>query len=249
MIVNQSSAGVSIIYHAAHGLLAGKIANRLKSELRFEYWFDFLIAVSEHDDRQLNFEEKEYLSENGIPIHFTEEKKKVSEIIRRMKRVTKSAINKSMFVRLLISHHLEFLYGHMRSESKRIKNFFQNEKALRKQALSIYKINKAEVSHAYQCLKFCDRLSLLLCMDKVPTPNRKLEINTSIDNKTYFVEMSQNQNINVEPWVFDIDKFELSVETRFLNAASFSSEKKFKEVLESTAPNLKSWILSKKSKN
>ena len=58
MIVRKSSEGFHIIYQAAHGLLAGKIAQELKHKFRPPYWLETLVAVIEHDDQQLNFEEK-----------------------------------------------------------------------------------------------------------------------------------------------------------------------------------------------
>ena len=245
MIVNRNQHGVTIIYHAAHGLLAGKIANRLRQDLRFEPWFDFLIAVSEHDDRQLDFNEKSYLSDSGIPINFSEEKKYVVDIMRRMQRVITTANGKSSFVRIMISSHLEFLYGSFRSKSKRIKDFLNREKSVRERTLTIYNMNSASLSHAYQFLRFCDRLSLILSMGKAPNNGRTLEINTSINNEAYFIKRTSKTKLNIKPWPFNTNEFTLSIEARVLEKACFDSEAQFQNEIQNKSPILKSWIISK----
>jgi hypothetical protein len=58
MIVKKSSEGLHIIWQSTHGLLAGKIAEQLKIKLRPKLWLETLVAIVEHDDQQLDFDEK-----------------------------------------------------------------------------------------------------------------------------------------------------------------------------------------------
>jgi len=51
MIVRKSQYRLHILFHEAHGLLAAKIANKIKHELRPSQWFETLIAICEHDDQ------------------------------------------------------------------------------------------------------------------------------------------------------------------------------------------------------
>ena len=110
MIVTTSKIGFHIIYHEAHGLLAGKIGSYIDREILPNYWFETLIAITEHDDRQLNFKEKNYLSDINTPLDFTDETDSIAEIKSRIDRIIKSTTSKSLWIRLLISYHLEFLY-------------------------------------------------------------------------------------------------------------------------------------------
>ncbi|AFL82546.1 hypothetical protein Aeqsu_3111 [Aequorivita sublithincola DSM 14238] len=245
MIVNKSIKGLHIIFHQAHGLLAGKIANEIKEEFRPPHWFETLIAVCEHDDRQLNFKEKDYLSEIGVPLDFTEDKSTVKEVLERMEKIISSANNKSRWIRLLISYHLEFIYSDYKNSSKQIAQFFENEEIERKIILKVYKFSDVKARAYYEFLRFCDRLSLILCNDEAPDCERLLEINTSIKEETYFIKKSEDDTLVISPWIFTSAKFELSVEERILKQTQFSSAKEFESILMATPPSLKKWKLGK----
>ena len=245
MIVNKSSIGIHIILHEAHGLLAGKIANEIDQKYRPIHWFETLIAVCEHDDRQLNFGEKNYLSEIGVPLDFTEEEFTVKDIMERMLRILKSSQNKSLWIKLLISYHLEFIYAPMQEKSKRITALFKEQEQMRKTILEEFKISDEKARTYYEFLRFCDRLSLILCKDETPEAGRLLEINTSIAGKTYFIKKMENDHLIISPWIFHVDELELSIEERILRETQFSSNKQFESVLMNTKPVLKKWVIKK----
>ena len=247
MIVNKSILGLHIIFHEAHGLLAGKIANEINEKYRPIHWFETLIAVCEHDDRQLNFAEKNYLSDIGVPLDFTEEQFSVHDIMSRMERVLKSSENKSLWIKLLISYHLEFIYSDMREKSKRISSLFAKQVLVRKDILEDFKISDAKARTYYEFLRFCDRLSLILCKDETPERGRMLEINTSIDGKTYFIKKTEKEELIISPWIFSADEFELSIEERVLRETQFTSNLQLESVLMSAKPNLKKWKIMKSS--
>lgn len=249
MIVNSSLAGIHIIFHEAHGLLAGKIAHQLKRKYRPPYWIETLTAICEHDDRQLNFDEKNYLSEIGVPLDFTEEKVLVQDIMARMKRVLKSAEKKSLWIKLLISYHLEFIYAGYAPKSKRIKSFLTAQKNERDLILKRYKTSDKDARNYYEFLRFCDRLSLILCNDETPEADRVLEINTSIEERTYFIKKASNGNLNITPWPFRDAKFELAIEERVLKKTQFTSSTHFEKVLMNTEPTFKKWTLNQSDKS
>lgn len=248
MIVNKSVVGLHIIFHEAHGMLAGKIANEIAAEYRPINWFETLIAISEHDDRQLNFDEKDYLSEIGVPLDFTEERSSVQDVMTRMQRILKSAGNKSLWVKLLISYHLEFIYSHLKADSKRIASFFTEEERSRQLILDEFKISDKKARTYYEVLRFCDRLSLILCKDEAPEAERLLEINTSINGETFFIKKTKNDELIITPWIFSATEFEVSVEERILRKTQFTSSKQFETSLMDCKPQPKKWVL-KKSKD
>ena len=245
MIVNTSVAGLHIILHEAHGLLAGKIANEIAETYRPIHWFETLTAVCEHDDRQLDFAEKDYLSDIGVPMDFTEERTSVHEVMERMKRVLKSAANKSMWVRLLISYHLEFIYSSLADDSKQIREFLKKEEKIRLDSLEKFKISDKKAREYYEFLRFCDRLSLILCNDETPDCNRVLEINTSINGERYFITRTEDDALIITPWIFSVSEFELTVEERVLTEIKFSSSKKFEKALMAAEVQEKRWTISK----
>ncbi len=246
MIINKSTLGLHIILHEAHGLLAGKIANEISEEYRPIHWFETLIAVCEHDDRQLNFDEKDYLSELGVPLDFTEENYSVNDVLERMRRILKSSENKSLWVRLLISYHNEFIYGDMKEDSLQINSFFKNEEKERKKLLKHFSIKEKDAKSYYEFLRFCDRLSLILCKDETPEGCRLLEINTSINGETYFIKKTADDKLIISPWPFKKEQFELSVEERILKETQFKSSKQFKIALNNTMPQSKIWKIAEK---
>ncbi len=109
MIVRQTKDGWVIFSHSSHGLLAGQIAYELADDFRSKNWVDTLTAIIEHDDRQLDFTEKNYLTKTGMPCDFLLENRTVSEIIKRSERLLYQAECKSTWVALLIIHHIRYL--------------------------------------------------------------------------------------------------------------------------------------------
>lgn len=245
MIVRKSKYGLHIILHEAHGLLAAKIANQIKHDKRPINWFDTLISICEHDDHQLNFTEKDYLSKLGVPLDFTEDTGTTAEVLKRMQRVISQSNNKSSWVRMMISYHLEFLYSDLQTTSKKIESFMSTEEKEREIVLNNYGISDTKGRKIYQYLLFCDRLSLILCKDETPTLGRSLEINKTIDNECYMIKRGEDNKLIVTPWIFENDEFEIGIEERLIEKTSFESSKQFEKELMKTLPSIIFWTLCK----
>lgn len=239
LIIKNTNDGWHIIYQAAHGLLAGKIANHLDHRFRNRYWSETFTAITEHDDHQLNFDEKDYLNELGVPVNFTENKVSNEKALERAKRIYHKSLAKSKWTTLMVYFHLNFLYGDMEYET--MQAFLKKSSTIKPTTYKLYGVNEEEAEATYQILRFCDRLSLILCQDEIPSSERDLEINTSIENKTYKVSKRDTGEITVAPWCFQEDSFELSVEERILQKASFETNHKLKEALEKAEVTLKTW--------
>ncbi|WP_194775271.1 DUF3891 family protein [Pararhodonellum marinum] len=245
MIVRKTDQGLHVIFQASHGLLAGKIADQLMIKYRPLLWLETLIAVVEHDDQQLDYKEKNYLSELGIPLDFTEDSESAIKSIKRAKRVFDQAKSKSLWTALLVSFHLDFLYESLREKNVKAKQFLDAQKAFRKETVSYFGIDEDKAASQYALVKFCDRCSLILCKNEVPDAERKLEINTSIDGKTYFIFRQKNQNLSITPWCFEADAFELSIEETVLEQTKFKNKKELKDVLEATPRRNVTWKFAK----
>lgn len=245
MIVNKSSKGLHVIYQASHGLLAGKIAEQVMIKYRPVQWLETLVAVVEHDDQQLGYDEKNYLSKHGMPLDFSEDSVSVSKVLKRAKRVFHHAKGKSLWTALLVSFHLDFLYDSLRGKSIKAKRFLDAQKIFRKETISYFGINESEAASHYQLLRFCDRCSLILCKDEIPDAERKIEINTSLDGKNYFIHRKKNEKLSITPWCFEANSFELSIEETILEQTKFKNQKQLRDVLEASQRNILIWEFEK----
>ena len=117
--------------------------------------------------------------------------------------------------------------------------FLQGGKKFRREKVKVFGITEQQLNEYYQIMKFCDRLSLILCKDQVPENGRKLEINNSINDETYYVSKNVEDRLIIEPWCFKDASFDLSVETRYVKQATFSSGAALKKALNKTEATLK----------
>lgn len=238
MIVNPHTEGWEIISHYTHGLLAGKIAMQLKPDLRPNFWEDVLTAIVEHDDHLLDFGEKNYLTDAGAPMDFTLDERSDDDAYEHAERVYRNALQKSQLVALLIGRHLEFLYHDKINEHSGFRKFFKSVKANRKNQLRLYDWKKTTLESTYSLMRFCDRCSLILCQALVPDAERKLEINTSINGKTYFISGTENAT-HIMPWPFENDDFRLYFELRRLHKIAFVSNRELERELADTMPEIR----------
>ncbi len=241
MIVKHTEAGWAIIYHYAHGLLAGQLAHHLRHDLRPARWVETLTAIIEHDDQQLDFSEKVSLSAVGAPRDFTQEDRTASYRLEHARRVVAAGLHKSGWIALLISMHLDFLNADLAEEHPGFAEFLSEQRTLRTTLRRRYGLNKARAEAIYQLLLFCDRCSLILCQDGVPALGRKLEINRTIDEETYFIWRSESGDLHVSPWCFAEDTFTVSVEQRTLRQLQFASDEDLRQALASAEVSVVEW--------
>ena len=232
MIVGHQKEGWRIVSHYTHGLLSGKIASQLQTELMPDNWVDVLTAIVEHDDQLQDFDEKDYLTESGSPKDFTMGGGTDREIFLRAERIYATAMQKSQLIALLVGRHLQFLYEDLSQKYKPMKKLLDRIMKLGKVQRRLYKLNKGDENSMYDMMLFSDRSSLILCQQKVPVLGRKLEINHSIGGKTYFISRLDENSLTVEPWVFKTEKFELEFEYRLLETMSFKDNSELKTAIE-----------------
>ncbi|MFL1896395.1 DUF3891 family protein [Aquimarina sp. 2-A2] len=245
MIVNKINTGWEVIYQYTHGLLAGKIAQQLAHKYRPPHWVETLTAIIEHDDNQLDFEEKVYLDEVGAPLDFASDQPSHNELYERAVRVLDLASFKSGWIMLLVSMHVNFLYQSKASESDKLIKLLDQQKKLRDVLRKRYHITKEDATTYYNFLLFCDRCSLILCQNEVPALSRSIEINKTIDNKQYFIKRIDDTFYTVTPWCFEQNEFVLSAEARIVNQLQFKSNDSLHKALTTAQVHLKQWSLKR----
>ena len=238
MIVNMKQDGWEIIYHRAHALLAAQIAAHWNQEDSPQRITDTIAAISHHDDLEKEWE-KDQLTEAGMPKDFTKEGQTSAE---QLTEHIEEALYRGRWVALLTSMHTCFL--NQGSDSSEIARFVEEQEKLQKLWREELGISQEEAQSAYDFMKWCDRLSLILCQDKIPSNQRKLEINNSPSGEKNYVVKS-GDSITVIPWCFEEDEVKVYVETSHLSQAKFKDNDEITKALQNAPRQYKEWILTK----
>lgn len=243
MIVCHASEGWEVIHQYAHGLLAGQIAEQIDPSHRPPRWVDTLAAIINHDDYQLDFDERSYLDASGAPLDFMQENPSGRERLAYIQRLLKNSKRKSGWIALLVSMHTEFIYQDAKADNPAMQSFLKEQAEERKRLRRRYGVTKAEAEAAYLFLRFCDRLSLILCRQEVPSAGRRLEINRAMDNQTYYVRQhpADDAALTVEPWCFAIGEFKVAVDVQLLRQLRFKSNQELEKALAEAEVEVREW--------
>lgn len=241
MIVNTSIHGWEIIYQRAHGLLASKIGYHWQNKHKPDRWLETLTAISEHDDGQESWKGNYHITDAGAPEDFMLQEFSLDQA----RKVTGIAKYKSRWIALMISMHISYLYESLRGKSKEIDDFLNEQLANQKKYKKELKIKQTDAEKAYRLIHFCDRLSLILCQSKIPEDGRKLEIFTLPNGKKSFLSERKDKTLNVEPWIFDENEFEISVEVHCVDDLKFSSDTEFASAMDKATIKEKKWVFKK----
>lgn len=239
MIVNYTKTDWAIIAQRCHGLLAAEICARWSLSNQPKRWVETLIACAGHDDIYIEFEPGALLSDKGGPLNFNMGDGSFTE--KPSQRLIDMAITRSSFIALLTARHIAFTH----SADPLAKKFLAKLKKQEKNWMKAANTTEDEVHQAYELLEFCDAFSLLICQNMLQPEQRSLEISCGPDGTKYYV-ITEGENLQVNPWPFELEEFDVSYETRNLPQLVFESETEFKKVLYKTVPERITLKLKKK---
>lgn len=241
MIVNPTQNSWEIIYHRAHALLAAQLAGQWKRKNAPARLYETIAAISHHDDLEKEWEGK-HLTEGGAPMDFT---LSPSGSIKPLVDLTKNALYRGRWVALLISMHVSRLNEPKRGKSKEMDKFLdeqlQNQQRWRKEL----GIEKEEVDAAYAFMQWCDRLSLILCMQQLPEDERFLEISKGPDEQRYDIKQGSDGLVTVQPWPFENERFTVNIEACNLEQLKFESNDELTQALQNAPIKVLEWIFVK----
>ena len=240
MIVNMQADGWEIIYHRAHALLAAQIAARWNQEDSPQRITDTVAAISHHDDLEKEWS-KDQLTEAGAPKDFTQEGQSSAE---KLTEHIEEALYRGRWVALLTSMHTCFL-NQGSNESPEIARFLEEQEKLQQQWRKELGVSQEEADSSYQFMKWCDRLSLILCQHKIPDNQRKLEINDGPNGQKYYIAKTEAGSLSVFPWCFKEDEIKVFVETSHLSQIKFKDNQELTEALKNAPRQYKEWIFQK----
>ena len=240
MIVNNTTEGWEIIYQKAHGVLAAALAQHWRKDDRPERWIETLVAISDHDDNQQLWHGTHHLTKQGTPQDFTLQKPD----LKQAREVIKASKFKSAWISLLIARHFTNLYEPA-SGDKQIQQFLNEQQNLIKQLLKALKMSEKQLDEAYKLMYWCDRASLILCKNQIPPDEKMLEIAEGPNNTSYNIKQTSDGKIRILPWPFDVDTFDVRVESRIVDTVVFDDDDHLFETLQKSAIIEKRWCIER----
>ena len=145
---------------------------------------------------------------------------------------------------MLISMHLCYLNQEKESSDAEIAEFVSAQRQLQEQWRDELDITKDEALAAYDFMRWCDRLSLILCQRQIPIGGRKLEIITDFEGQSYEISRSESDKLIISPWPFAIEQCCVSVDACYLNQLKFISNEELTDALKTAPRRLLSWTFS-----
>ncbi|MGK9123821.1 DUF3891 family protein [Olivibacter sp. SA151] len=228
MIVTYTDRGFEIVLQRHHGRLAAAILNQLKWLEADPFKLDVLFATGIHDDTYNEFEVEGIINRFKGPKDFKME----SFNLQRCEALLKKGLTRSLYVALLLSFHIQFLYA---TESDESAQYCKSLQPLQHKWMAELGIDRNTVQAHYAILQWCDALSLILCQDQIPPEGRKLEVSQGPEARSYYVFDKSGSILSVDPWPFTDNEFELTLEYRILPRLEYQNDAVFKESLwEST---------------
>ena len=240
MIVNNTVQGWEIIYQKAHGLLAAALAQHWRSDEKPARWVETLIAISDHDDNQQSWHGKHHLTNQGTPQDFGLQKPD----LKQAREVIETSKFKSSWISLLIARHFSNLYESA-SEDKQIKQFVDEQQKLIKHLLKVLKVSEKQVEEAYKLMYWCDRASLILCKNLIPPDEKMLEIAEGPKDTSYSIKQTTDGLVRIIPWPFEVDAFDVWVESRVVTTMVFKDDNHLFETLQKSPVIEKRWRIER----
>lgn len=221
MIRHPIDAGWFISYQPAHALLSGCLAAHWAGTDDFPRptpWPDLVVAVSQHDAGWIEWEQAPKISDEGIPLNFTE--LDIADHLRIWRRGVATGLHQSRFVGLMLSRHATRLYDHRSDESQIIANFLAEQHRLQNQLVAEFDISPDAVDEAYSLVRLMDWFSLALCMERYH--DGVVELGAGPGGVELTMEPLGEHRLMVRPWPFDVSAITASVEARRLTQRSFA---------------------------
>ncbi|MDX2212424.1 MAG: DUF3891 family protein [Oculatellaceae cyanobacterium bins.114] len=246
VIVHLTDSGWQVIYHRAHALLAAQLAGhwqRSNAPLRL---YETLAAISHHDDLEREWE-GDHLTEAGAPLDFTVTTRSpdVNSSIPVLSDLVTGARYRGRWVAMLVSMHIYFLNQDKHGTTPEWDQFLNEQIQYQEEWRKGLGIEKDEAERAYQFMRWCDRLSLILSQNQLPDAQRALEITSGIDGQRYDVRQLEDEKVTVEPWPFEEEQFTVNVEACHLSDLKFESNEALTKALQEAPIQVVEWTFVK----
>jgi Protein of unknown function (DUF3891) len=144
---------------------------------------------------------------------------------------------------LLTSKHICFLSQDKWGSSKEWDAFLQEQVDNQKKWQDELGVAKEEAERAYEFMRWCDSLSLILAQQQIPDAGRSIEITSGIDGIRYDLRELPNGHLTVEPWPFE-EEFTVNVETSHLSEIKYTDNESLVKALKTAPIKVLEWTFS-----
>lgn len=243
MIVRPHPAGWRISLHPAHGLLAAELYRRLPPDPQGVPRTATFVAVADHDDHQLDFETGHYLTAAGAPQDFTFMAMDDEQRSRQAEALLEGVRRKSRWIGRLVGRHYRFLYEGQDVDKRLAKVLADIDAFESHTRIEDGEPDAAQLETTYGRMRFCDRLSLILCGEELPALGRRVEINDGLGSASFAWQDPETEVVHVDPWPFVEESFGVAVESYVLEQLSFASSAALGKALATARPEVRHWRL------
>lgn len=243
MIVNELENTWEIIYQRSHANLAAILVAAWQKKDHVPRWTELIIATAQHDDQEMFWSDTKHLSDEGIPLDFTESELDTRRI--QAESVIENAYRQGLWIALLISCHNSFLYEPNRGEDKNLDEFLDQQKQNQETWRKTLGYSRKTVDSAYTFVRWADALSLILCRRELPEYGQYVDV--APDKYGNMIQLTQrpDNTLSLTPWILEDDELEVSVEARYLEKHNFSNEIAFQKALSEATIKDRVWCFKK----
>lgn len=243
MITHRTPDGWEIIYQRAHALLAARLVTYWREPERPLRWIETLNAVSQHDNGWQEWEPGDRLTPEGEPRSFMQ--KGVAESITQAERTVTRAWHQSLWVGLLVSSHVSWLYERKRGRDAGLDRLLDAQIAQRARWRAALGVSEDEVAAGYALLRWGDTFSLILCGRQAPGPGERKALAEGPDGTAYAAVGREGGVLTVEPWPYVRESFEVAVDTHHLPRHTFADEDDLAAVMREAVASQRVWRLER----
>ena len=240
MIVAYDINETRVITQTHHAHIAGFIGNHLKSEYKSLFFSEVIAAIFYHETQETDFNYTRQLNDLGQPVSFDKPEITLEEQAEKTNKILDKLKTRSLLGAALVSTHLKFLSPQVFTTGLVSKS----NSNLDRKAMRLYKIKKADYDYLYGIVRFCDRLSLMICQNELPDAQRSFEINNALGNKIHQLK-DKNGRLIIDPWPFVGTELTIQYEYHKLKQRSFKNSETFYKAVDESRIGLEKITFSK----
>ncbi|WP_028374771.1 DUF3891 family protein [Leeuwenhoekiella sp. MAR_2009_132] len=222
MIVSADINGTRIITQTHHAHIACYIGHQLKNKYKNAYFADVIAAIAFHETRETDFNYTRQLNDLGQPVSFDKPDVTEAQLGKKAEEILNGLKSRSLLVAALVCSHLKFLSPQV-FEAGLVSTINCD---LDKQAMKAYNLKTDSYNILYGIVRFCDRLSLMICQDELPDANRSYDINDALGDTIHNLCDKEGELI-INPWPFQEDEVIINYEYHILKQRSFKNSQTF----------------------
>ncbi|MCB0078223.1 MAG: DUF3891 family protein [Anaerolineales bacterium] len=242
MIVNmRPNDRLELIYQPAHAAMAAQIAARWRWDSPPRRWWLTLIAIAQHDNGWVESELAPNRTSEGRPCNFTE--RTTEEAIGQWRRGVARGVHQDRWIGLLIARHAWRLYAPNRGEEA-VQDEWLDELAAQQAAWrAALGVSEAELAQADALMRWSDWCSLALCWRRLPESGEPFSLGEGPDGRRYEIRAVEAQQLTVDPWPFDVERFDLTVESRTLPQPRFATPSALQSAIANATVEPRQWAV------